>query len=61
MSDGVDDDFGFGDLVEDEIRIRCRRQTPNGRIISPNADVGMSQKKTDNGLNARLNTFCAAI
>src|SRR5262245_44616847 len=59
MPDGVDDDFVFADLVEDEIGIRCRRQTSNGRIISPDSDKGMSQEKIDNGLNARLNTFCA--
>jgi hypothetical protein len=55
----VDDDFGFVDLVEDEIRIWRRRQTPNGRVIRSDANMRMSQKKVDNGLNARLNALRA--
>jgi hypothetical protein len=59
MPDGVDDDFGFAALVEDEIRIWRRRQTPNGPIIRSDADVRMVQEKVDDGLNARLNTLRA--
>src|SRR5712691_8424197 len=59
MADGVDDDLGFGDLVEDEIRVRRGRQASNDRIIRADADMGMNQEKVDDRLYARLNPLCA--
>jgi hypothetical protein len=43
MADGMDDDLGFSNLVENEIRIGRRRQAANDRIIGANADKRMNQ------------------
>ena len=43
MPDGMHDDLGFPDLVENQIRVRGRRHPPDGRIVGAAADVGMQQ------------------
>ncbi len=60
MADRVYDDLGFGDFVEDEVRIWRCRQTTDDWIISTNADVRMSQKNGNNILYTSLNAFCAS-
>ena len=43
MANRVNDDFGFGRFVEDQIGIRQRHHAPYGRIIGAPADAGMQQ------------------
>src|SRR5580704_18553674 len=59
MTDGVNNDFGLGDFVKDEIRIRQRRQPTNGRILGANADLCMTCKERDDALYARLDAIGA--
>jgi hypothetical protein len=55
MPNGMDDDFGLGRLIENEIGIRRRRHSADGRIVRAGADIRMRQQKIDDELNARLN------
>lgn len=55
MPDGVNDDLGFGRLVENEIGIWRCRYAADRRIIHARADIRMRQQKIDDELNARLN------
>ena len=59
MTDGVYNDFGLGDFVKDEIRIRQRRQPTNGRILGANADLWMTCEKLDDAFYARLDAIGA--
>ncbi len=56
MAHGMDDDLGFGRLVENEMGIRQCRHAPDGRVVCAGANMGIHQKKVDDRLNARLNT-----
>jgi len=55
MANSMDDDLGFGDLIENQIGIRRYRHAPNGWVVRAPADVGMKQEKINDGLHARLN------
>ena len=55
MTDGVNDDLGFGGFAENEIGVGRRRQATNARVVRAGADVGIKQRKLDDGLNAGLN------
>jgi len=57
MTHGMNDDFGFRSLIENEIGIRRRRQAADHRIIRAGTDVGMQQEETDDGLNTGLNVL----
>jgi hypothetical protein len=54
MADSVNDDLGPRDLVEIQIRIRRRAQTPNRRIIGANTSVWMGQEQIDDVLYVSL-------
>jgi hypothetical protein len=54
MTNGVNDDLGFGSLVENEMRIRQCRHAPDGRVVRAGADARMQQQKIDDRLNAGL-------
>src|ERR1700688_286092 len=54
MTNGVNDDYGLGDFIKDEVRIRQRRQPTNCRILGANADMWMTCEELDNALYARL-------
>ena len=56
MTDGVDDDLGFRDLVENQIRIRQRGHTPDGGIVRACANTGMSQQKIDDCMKPGLHS-----
>ena len=51
----MNDDFGLGGLVENDIGVRRRREAADDRIVRAGADVGINQQKVDDGLNAGLN------
>ncbi len=53
VTEGVNDDFGFGDFIEDEIGIRRGCQAPDGRVVRRGADVRVKPEKGDDELNAR--------
>ncbi len=59
MTDRVDDDFFFRDLVEDKKGIRRRSEAANDGIIGADADVGVSREQFDHVLDALLNAHCA--
>jgi hypothetical protein len=46
VTDGVDDDLFFRDLVEDEKGIWRRRQAANSGIIRADANLGMSESRS---------------
>src|ERR1051325_7669803 len=55
----MDNDFGVGRFVKDEIRVRRRVQAANNRISGADPDMRMRRKKVDDRLGARLNAFGA--
>jgi hypothetical protein len=57
MANGMNDNLGFGNFVENQIRLGRCTQTTNNRIVRPNTDVRMSQQKIDDALQASLNTL----
>lgn len=58
MTDRVDDDFVFRDLVEDEERIRRRGEAANEGIIGADPNFRVSREQFDQVLNALLNAHC---
>src|SRR4051794_19683190 len=56
MPKRVDDDLGFRDLVEDQVRIGRCRQATDGRVAGAAAGIGMQWQQIDNGLDAGVNT-----
>lgn len=59
MTDRVDDDFFFRDLVEDKKGIRRRSEAANDGIIGADANVRVSREQFDHVLDALLNAHCA--
>lgn len=59
MTDRVDNDFFFRDLVEDMKGIRRRSEAANDAIIRADANVGVNRKQLDHVLDASLNPLCA--
>ncbi len=59
MTDSMDDDFGFGRLIENEIGIRRCRHAADGRIVRARADGRMRQQKIDDDLDMRPCTLRA--
>jgi hypothetical protein len=57
VTDRVDDNLFFRDLVEDEKGIWGRRQTANSGIIRADANVGMSREQVNDVLYALLHAL----
>lgn len=55
MTNGVDDDLHFRNLVIDEEGIWRRRQTANGGVICAHANVGMIEEQINHVFYASLN------
>src|SRR5437867_8143520 len=54
MPDGMNDNFGVRGLVENQIGVRRRHHSADGRIVSAAADVGILYQQFSDGLNAGL-------
>jgi hypothetical protein len=55
MPEGVNDDLGLRDLIENQIRVRGGGHPTDRRVVCALADMRIEQKKVGNGLNAGLN------
>ena len=54
MTDGVDDDFVRGDLVEDNERMGVCGQAPNGGVVGAHTDCGVVGEAMNSLLNPSL-------
>jgi hypothetical protein len=59
MTDSVDDDFFFRNLIEDKKGIRWRSEAANDGIFRADANVRVSREQFDHVLDALLNAHCA--
>ena len=52
---GMNNNFGFRSFVKDQIRIRRRYHSANGRIMRPTTNVRINHKKIRKSFDAALN------
>ena len=55
VTNGVDDDLGFSRLVEDQIRMGCRREAADAGVVRAGTNVRIAWQEFDEGADTRLN------